>query len=138
MNEQHTPTSDSQSTAAPRTAPSTPVVVAINVIGDSVGAGLGRAHSMAVATVADGAISEWKEYEVNWDTLHDTGPEGTHHGRIVRFLREHGVNAVITGHAGPPMVNTMSKLGVLPLLGAAGPARDAALAGAQIWLEQQR
>lgn len=114
-----------------------PVVVAVNLMGDAVGAGLGRAHWMGIATVANDVITSWDEYEVAWDIWHDQGPEGSHHARIVRFLREHGVQAVVTGHAGPPMVNTMLKLGVLPLLGASGSARDAARAGAHEWLKQQ-
>ena len=103
------------------------ITLAINVIGDQVGAGLGRAHTMAVARVAGGAVTAWEEHEVNWDALHDAGPEGAHHGRIVRFMREHGVQAVVSGHMGPPMVNTMQKLGVTPMVGAAGPAREVAV-----------
>lgn len=118
-------------------ATSIPVVVAVNLVGENVGAGLGRAHWMAIATVSGDDITSWDEYEVAWDIWHDQGAEGTHHARIVRFLREHGVQAVVTGHAGPPMINTMLKLGVLPLLGATGPARSAVIAGAHEWRAQQ-
>ena len=114
-----------------------PVILALNVVGDQLGAGLGRAHTMAIATVEAGEITAWEEYEVNWDVLHDTGPEGTHHGRIVRFLREHNVMALATGHMGAPMINTTLKLGVLPLLGASGPAREIAIAGAAAFLKHQ-
>ncbi|ADH92868.1 hypothetical protein EBF03_05700 [Arcanobacterium haemolyticum] len=86
--------------------------VAVNVRGDHVGGGLGKAHTMAVATVADGAILSWEEIHVGWDLLHGQGPEGTHHGRIVRFMREHAISVVVTGHLGLPMRNTLGKLGV--------------------------
>lgn len=117
---------------APATPEAEPLVLAVNVVGDQVGGGLGKAHSMALATVANGRIVSWEVEEVGWDALHGQGPEGTHHARIVRFMGDHGVRAVVTGHMGAPMVNTMTKLGVLPLVDAAGDARQAALAGAAI------
>ncbi|MDR1807820.1 MAG: hypothetical protein LBR33_07930 [Propionibacteriaceae bacterium] len=98
-------------------------VCAVNVVGDQVGGGWGRAHTVAIVTIAAGQISDWTEYEVGWDVLHDAGPHGTHHGRIVRFLLEHHVDLIVTGHMGPPMVNTVNQLGITAVLGAAGPAR---------------
>lgn len=129
-------TSEEQASAVPPEQGGTPevgpLVLAVNVVGDQVGGGLGKAHTMAVATVANGRIVGWDVEEVGWDVLHDAGPEGTHHARIVRFMRDHHVEAVVTGHMGSPMVNTMTKLGVLPLVDASGDARQAALAGAAI------
>src|ERR1019366_1450508 len=49
----------------------------------------GRAQRVAIATAENGAITGWEEFGVSWDTLHDTGSEGTHHARVARFLREH-------------------------------------------------
>lgn len=106
-------------------------VVAVNVVGDQVGAGWGKARTVALATIARGTIVDWDEVEVGWDVAHDAASsEGSHHANIVRFLRDHQVKAVVTGHMGPPMAQTMRKLHVFPLVNATGDARDAALAGA--------
>ena len=100
--------------------------IAVNVAGSEVGGGLGRARTMAVATLntAD-EITEWQEFQVGWDILHEQGPHGSLHAQIVGFMRDHDIAAVVSGHMGPPMVHTMMKLGVLPL-SAAGEARSAA------------
>ncbi len=104
-------------------------VAAVTVAADgAVGGGLGRAHSMAVAGVVDGVIVDWRVEEVRWDALHDEGGEGAHHARIVRFMRDHAVTDVVAAHAGPPMQNTLAKLGVRLHMGASGDARSAVLA----------
>ncbi|MCL2466354.1 MAG: NifB/NifX family molybdenum-iron cluster-binding protein [Micrococcales bacterium] len=105
-----------------------PVVVAVNLAGTDVGAGLGRAHTLAVAHVVGGQVTRWSEHEVGWDVLHDQGPPGTHHARIVRFVRDHEVAVVVTGHIGPPMHHTLDKLGCAVVVGATGDARAAAAA----------
>ena len=92
-----------------------------------VGGGLGKAHRMAVAVIeADGIVS-WTEHETNWDVLHDQGEHGAHHARIVRFMMENGVTHVAAAHIGPPMQNTLIKLGLTISMDAAGDAREAAL-----------
>lgn len=102
------------------------VHIAVNVAGSEVGGGLGRARTMAVATLnAADEIEEWQEFPVGWDVLHEREPHGSLHAVIVGFMREHDITAVVSGHMGPPMVNTMMKLGVLPL-SATGEARNAA------------
>lgn len=104
--------------------------VCVNLDGEQVGGGFGRARALAVATVTDGSITDWQEHDVRWDVAHDEGPEGSHHGRIVRFMREHQVDTVVTGHMGPPMQNTLAKLGLRVVLEASGDARAAAVAAA--------
>ena len=100
--------------------------IAVNVAGTEVGGGLGRARTMAVTTVnTAGEITDWRGFEDGWDILLEQGPHGNLHAVIVGFMRDHGIAAVVSGHMGPPMVNTMMKLGVLPL-SAAGEARSAA------------
>jgi predicted Fe-Mo cluster-binding NifX family protein len=96
----------------------------------TVGGGLGRASHVAVATVEDGQVTSWAEHEVGWDRLHDEGSEGSHHARIVRFLREHGVEVVVARGAGEGMQRTLSSMGVRPVLGVQGDARAAVVAAA--------
>ena len=96
----------------------------------TVGGGLGRAQTMAVADVRDGEVTDWVEHDVRWGDLHGTGPEGTHHARIVRFVREHGIECVVTSGLGEGMRVTMGKLGVVVRTDLRGDARTAALTAA--------
>ena len=89
----------------------------------------GRAQRVAVATVGGERLDGWEEFDVGWGTLHDAGPEGTHHARIARFLQEQGVQLVIAEHMGPGMTQMLAKMGIAVRLGASGPARDAVVAG---------
>ena len=88
----------------------------------------GRAPTVAVADVKGGAIASWREFEVRWDEQHDLGTEGGHHARVARFLREHRVEVVIANHMGPPMAQTLERVGILVRLEARGDARRAVLA----------
>lgn len=107
------------------------MVICVPVMPDgSVDASFGRAARLSVMRVENGRIVAAEEHDVGWDVLHDAGPSGSHHGRIVRFLREQEVEAVVAGHVGPPMVETMGKMGLRIWLGAAGDARAAVLAAA--------
>ncbi len=104
-------------------------VVAIPITTDGqVGSGWGRAPRVAIAVVDGGAIATWDEHQVDWDRLHDEGTEGSHHARMVRFLQEHAVTHVVTGHIGDGMRNVMGRLGITVADGAAGDARAAVLA----------
>ncbi|MCI1675856.1 MAG: hypothetical protein LKK54_04660 [Ancrocorticia sp.] len=86
----------------------------------------GKAHDVAVTEVnEDGSeILSWDVHQVNWDELHDSSPHGTHHGRIVRFLIDNGIEAVIINHAGGPMMNTLSKMGMIIVTEAEGDAQE--------------
>lgn len=86
----------------------------------------GKADQVAVASVVDGAVEDWKVHSTGWHRLHDEG-HGAHHARVVRFLRDNNVEAVVIDHAGAPMLNTMQKMGLKVILDASGPAREAAL-----------
>jgi len=87
----------------------------------------GRAARVAVVRVEAGAISGWEEFEVGWDALHDVGTEGGHHARIARFLLEHGIQAVVAGHMGPPMQQMLERMQLGVHLDASGDAREAVL-----------
>jgi predicted Fe-Mo cluster-binding NifX family protein len=91
-------------------------------------AGWGRARRVAVAAVAEDRITAWEEAEVGWDILHDQGTEGSHHALVARFLRDHHVDVVITGHLGPGMERMIGSLGIRLVQGAQGDARGAVLA----------
>ena len=105
------------------------MIVCATVTDDGqVGGGWGKARRVALATVADGAISDWQEIDVRWDVAHDEGTEGSHHARIARFLIENQVDAVVVGHMGPPMAQMLGKMRIDTVFGAAGDARAAVLA----------
>lgn len=90
----------------------------------------GKAREVAIAEMTGTDIASWTEHSVGWDDLHDQGAHGTHHARIVRFLRDNGVEAVVINHCGASMMNTMQKMGLIIVDGAAGPAKDMAVAAA--------
>ncbi len=108
------------------------MVICVAVAGDgSVDPRWGRAHKVAIAAAAGGAIARWEEFEVSWDVLHDAAPEGAHHARVARFLREHAVEAVLAEHMGPGMVRMLETMGVAVRLGVAGDARRAVASAAR-------
>jgi predicted Fe-Mo cluster-binding NifX family protein len=108
------------------------MVICVPVTPDGmVDGGFGRAPRVAVIRVEGGEVVGVAVHDVRWDELHDTGPEGSHHARIARFLTDNGVEGVAAGHVGPPMQHTMAKMGIRVWLGAAGDARDVALAAAR-------
>ena len=90
----------------------------------------GRAQRVAIATGEAGAITGWEEFDVAWNMLHDTGPEGAHHARVARFLREHHVDTVLANHMGEGMARMLQKMGVAVRLGLVGEARGAVTAAA--------
>lgn len=85
----------------------------------------GRADWVAIADVVDGEIAGWQEIEVSWSRLHDEGAPGSHHARVVKFLREHDVEAVVANHIGDGMVRMLDTMQVPVHLGAAGDAKSA-------------
>jgi predicted Fe-Mo cluster-binding NifX family protein len=88
----------------------------------------GRADRVAVAEVADGEIRDWQEFTVGWGTLHDQGPEGAHHARVARFLRDNGVQAIAVDHVGPGMQRMLASMAIRAVTGLGGDARSAARA----------
>jgi predicted Fe-Mo cluster-binding NifX family protein len=90
----------------------------------------GRAERVAVVEMEAAAITGWEEYAVGWDALHSAGPEGAHHARVARFLREHHVDTVLADHMGEAMHHMLGKMGIAVRLGASGEARSAVTAAA--------
>jgi predicted Fe-Mo cluster-binding NifX family protein len=93
--------------------------------------GWGRAHRVAVASTSGGDITDWRELDVAWDTLHDEGTEGAHHARVARFLVDEHVDVVVAEHMGAGMVRMLSTMGIPVAQAAAGDARVAVLAAAR-------
>jgi len=85
----------------------------------------GRADWVAIADVQDGKIKTWLEVEVSWSRLHDEGTEGSHHARVVKFLKEHGVEVVVVNHMGEGMTRMLKTMEIPVHLGASGNARIA-------------
>jgi predicted Fe-Mo cluster-binding NifX family protein len=85
----------------------------------------GKADWVALADVVDGEIVSWQDLEVSWSRLHDEGTPGSHHARVVTFLREHHVEAVVANHMGDGMVRMLDTMGLPVHMGAAGDAREA-------------
>jgi predicted Fe-Mo cluster-binding NifX family protein len=103
----------------------------VTVEADEVGRGWGRAERVAIAEVVDAAITSWSEHEVRWGDLHDSGTEGAHHARVVRFLREHEIDLVVVTNMGEDQHRMLTKMGIRVVLGATGDARAAVLAAAR-------
>ena len=85
----------------------------------------GRADWVALADMVDGEIMSWQVIEVSWSRLHDEGAPGSHHARVVTFLRDHGVEAVVVDHMGDGMVRMLDTMRLPVHSGAAGDARVA-------------
>ena len=102
------------------------MIVCIPVTGEGmVDPRWGRADRVAVADVVGGAIVSWQEVEVSWSRLHDEGTPGSHHARVVSFLRQHQVEAVVANHVGDGMARMLDTMGLPVHLGAAGDPRAA-------------
>ncbi len=93
----------------------------------------GRAHWVAVAEVTDGAIASWQVHEVSWDDLHDTGTPGTHHARVVTFLKDQDVRAIVVDHVGDGMQRMLATLSIPLLQTTPGDAKASVLAAVQEW-----
>lgn len=87
----------------------------------------GRAERVAVVDLRDGGIESWNEFQVGWSELHDLGPEGGHHARVARFLKEHEVEVVVAQHVGAGMQQMLDKMGIDLRLAEGGRASDAVL-----------
>lgn len=87
----------------------------------------GRAAQVRVIHLERGEIVAATDHAVGWDVLHDAGTEGAHHARIARFLRDQGVDVVVAGHMGEPMVRMLEGMAIRVRLGANGDARAAAI-----------
>jgi predicted Fe-Mo cluster-binding NifX family protein len=88
----------------------------------------GRAHWIAVAEVSDSGITGWEVHEVAWDDLHDSSTPGSHHARVVTFLKDHSIQAIVVDHVGEGMQRMLSTMGIPMLPASPGDARASVLA----------
>ncbi|MDN5563466.1 MULTISPECIES: NifB/NifX family molybdenum-iron cluster-binding protein [Luteococcus] len=92
----------------------------------------GKAHWIGVADVQPGTdgpqVTAWQIHEVAWDESHDAGTHGSHHARIVRFLKEQGIQAVVVDHMGDGMQRVMNTMGIPLLPATPGDAQASVLA----------
>ena len=109
------------------------MIIAIPVdAADQVAHGWGRAPRIALATVSDGVVTDWHVHDVGWDVAHDEGTEGSHHARVVRFLKDNAVEMVVAEHMGDGMVRILGSMHLPVVLGAAGDARASVLSALEV------
>ena len=68
-------------------------------------------HPPVSALLGEAGIEDWQELDVGWDSLRDSGGEGSHHARVARLLRDHEVEAVVAHHMGDGMRHMLEKMG---------------------------
>ncbi len=85
------------------------VICATMVGSETVGGGFGKAQRVAIAA-SDGGSWQVSQHDVRWDLQHDQMADGLHHAQIARFLRDHGVDVVVTGHMGDHMVHMLDSM----------------------------
>ena len=85
----------------------------------------GRADWVVLAEVVNGEITNWQEVEVGWSKSHDEGTDGSHHARVVKFLRDNSVGAVVAHHMGDGMLRMLKTMNIPVHLDASGDARQA-------------
>ncbi|WP_420176392.1 NifB/NifX family molybdenum-iron cluster-binding protein [Luteococcus sp. OSA5] len=92
----------------------------------------GKAHWIGLADVRSGAegpeVVGWQIHEVAWDESHDAGTHGSHHARIVRFLKENQVQAIVVDHMGEGMQRVVRNMQIPLLPATPGDAQASVLA----------
>ncbi len=88
----------------------------------------GKARWVGVAEVTGPRVTAWTIHEVGWDESHDLGTHGAHHARVVRFLRDQAVSAIVVDHVGAGMARLLDRMGIPRLPATPGDARDSILA----------
>lgn len=88
----------------------------------------GKAHWIAVATVDDATVTDWSVHEVAWDVSHDAGTHGSHHARVVTFLRDNSIEAIVVDHVGDGMRRILHNMSIPTLPASPGNAQDSVVA----------
>jgi predicted Fe-Mo cluster-binding NifX family protein len=95
---------------------------------DEVGGGFGKAQRVAIAK-PDGESWLVSQHDVRWDLQHDQMADGMHHAQVARFLRDQGVDVVVTGHIGDHMVQMLNSMKIKVFSGE-GPLQEVLAAAA--------
>lgn len=80
-------------------------------------------------------MTQWQVHEVSWDDLHDSGTHGSHHARIVTFLKEHGIQAIVVDHVGEGMQRMLATMTIPTLPATPGDAKHSVLLALRSALE---
>jgi predicted Fe-Mo cluster-binding NifX family protein len=86
---------------------------------------LGQAPLVAVCRIDDGHIEDWSEHAVEWDTTYGVDVLGVHHPRVIRFLRDNEVEAVVADQVCDSMQSVLDSLVIRLYPGLTGDARAA-------------
>ena len=89
--------------------------------------GLGRAHWVGVAEVTGPRVTAWAIHEVGWDDA-SLFSRPSRHNRIVRFLVEQEIRAVVVPRLGRHLAEAIDALGITVLPASPGDARESILA----------
>jgi len=89
-----------------------------------------KTQRVAVADVRCGEITDWREFDVGWERLHDEGEHADHHARMADFLRDHGVNIIVVDHIGTCLRATLTRMDIAVHPGASGQADRAMVSAA--------
>ncbi|MCY0880710.1 MAG: hypothetical protein OWS74_01835 [Firmicutes bacterium] len=84
----------------------------------------GRTPVVALATIHDGAITDWQEYPVGWDIAREQTTDGNHHATIARWLMDHHATGVAAVFMGGGMEHMLDKMGLDVYLDVEGNARE--------------
>ncbi len=85
---------------------------------------LGKANTVAICKLEDGQVSDWTEHVVEWDTTYGVDVMGVHHPRIMRFMQDQKVDAVVADNVCDVIQRSLPNVGVTVHPGFTGDARS--------------
>lgn len=103
------------------------VLTPVNPDGSS-GGHFGKAHWVAVGNIENDQLVDWDVHEVAWDVSHDSGSHGSHHARVISFLKDHHIEYVVAAGMGQGMARMLDSAKVAVLPATAGDAKRSVLA----------
>ena len=86
---------------------------------------LGKAPVFATCSLRDGEITDWVEHQVGWDQTYGVDVMGAHHARVMRFVQDHAVAAVVADDVCDSMRRSLESQGVSVYDNRSGDAREA-------------
>ena len=86
---------------------------------------LGKAPVFATCSLRDGEITDWVAHPVGWDQTYGVDVLGAHHARVMRFVQDHAVTAVVADDVCDSMRRSLESQGVAVYDHRSGDARTA-------------